>query len=291
MLAAQTRDGGSIDEAYQGAVNSSNLRVGNDHTLPTPGDMVAAAGMNKHRTGLALLRMRTEWGSAARPIPPTPEQITEHARALTPEGPILYIPIPMTKEQIEKAKKDAGLEESKLRGVSWCGVLEIDNPYAGKVRVQHTDRVEYQLPLKVARRERWRWYEHDVKLALMTMRTLPTLRAALVHHAQSQEWECDETVIADVLLWWLDPKCRTCGGNREEVVAGTGRTNGRICSKCKATGLERQGDPPGGRIGVKIANHINACLQAARQELGEGAKRMRRTMAGESARQKPNKAA
>lgn len=277
----------AIDEAYQGAVGSSNLRVGNDHTLSTPGDMVAAAGMNKHRTGLAALRLRTEWGSAARPSPPTADEITRHARNLATEGAMLRIGVELTAEQIERAKADHQLEPGKVKGVRWYTVLEIPNPHAGKVRIEYADRVEYQLPLKVARRERWRWYEHEVKLALMTMRTLPILRTALMHHGKAQELDWSEDLVADVLLWWLDPKCRECGGNREEVVAGTGRTNGRVCFACKGTGKARQGEPPSGRRGMKVAAHLNACLQAARHELSEGSRRLRRSVAGESARQKP----
>jgi hypothetical protein len=279
MLADAT---GSIDEAYQGAVGSSNLRVGNDHTLPTPGDMVAAAGMNKHRTGLLLLRLRTEWGSAARPVKPSPEQITEHARKVPVEAPTLRIAVKLTADQIASARADHQLE--KLKDVSWVSVLEIPNPHAGKVRVENHGKVEYQLPLKIARRERQAWYEQEIKLALMTMRTLPMLRDALLHYARAQELACDETVVAEVLLWWLDPKCTRCGGNKEEVVPGTGRTNGLICHGCKGSGMERQGDPPSGRKGVKLAGHINACLQAARQELREGSQRLRRTYAGEVAR-------
>lgn len=63
-----TDDKAGIDEQYAVASGSSNLRVGNDHTIRTPGDMIAAAGMNKHRMGLALNRLVSEWNSGATPL-------------------------------------------------------------------------------------------------------------------------------------------------------------------------------------------------------------------------------
>jgi hypothetical protein len=71
-----------VGEVYAAACGSSNLQVGNDSTIRTPGDIVAAAGMNKHRTGLALMRLRTEWDRSAKPKPMTPAQIEALAQSL-----------------------------------------------------------------------------------------------------------------------------------------------------------------------------------------------------------------
>jgi hypothetical protein len=245
MLADVTR-GGSIDEAYQGAVSSSNLRVGNDHTLPTPGDMVAAAGMNKHRMGLALLRLQTEWAKSARPLPPTPEDIGRLARTYK---------------------------------------TETERPHAGKVKVTRGDQIEYILPLRHAKRERWGWHEQETLFALSALRTLPWVRDGMLARARDDGWDVNAQAVAEVLLWWLNPKCPTCQGHKEDVVIGTGRTNGRVCHACKGTGLANQGDPPLGRRGQMLAKYIRGCLEAARSELREGAQRMRRTMRGESKRQ------
>jgi hypothetical protein len=245
-MLAETSRGASIDEAYQSAVASSNLRVGNDHTLPTPGDMVAAAGMNKHRMGLALLRLQTEWAKSARPRPPTPDDIGRLSRTYK---------------------------------------TETERPHAGKVKIELGDAVEYILPLRQAKRERWAWHEQEMQRAFGALRTLPWVRDGILARARLDGWGCDSRAVAEVLLWWLNPKCETCEGHKEDVVAGTGRTNGKVCHACKGTGMANQGDPPLGRRGQLLARYIRGCLEAARSELREGSTRLNRTMQGESRRQ------
>jgi hypothetical protein len=75
-----------VGEVYAAACGSSNLQVGNDSTIRTPGDIVAAAGMNKHRTGLALMRLRTEWDRSAKPKAMTAAQIEALAQRSRPSS-------------------------------------------------------------------------------------------------------------------------------------------------------------------------------------------------------------
>lgn len=70
MYDGNTNERRTIEENYSSAVGGSSLRVGVDHAIRTPGDVIAAAGMNRFRTGQALTRLMTEWHSGATP-PPT----------------------------------------------------------------------------------------------------------------------------------------------------------------------------------------------------------------------------
>jgi hypothetical protein len=255
MLADETRPG--VEELYLGSVLAPNLRVGNDSSLKTPGDMTAAAGMNRHRLGLALLRLQSEWSSAAAKLaPPTAKEIERLARTYT----------------LETAQPNAG----KVRVV-----IPSRTPRRGEDPASCRERIEYVLPLRLAKRERQAWHEHELGLLLMQLRSLPALRDAMLLKAERQGWNCDAHVVAKVLLWWLGPKCTVCGGNREGVIAGTGRTNGKPCRSCRGTGVQ---DPPHGRDGERLAGYIRGCLAAARNELREGVYRERRTLAGESKR-------
>jgi hypothetical protein len=70
---AQPHDSGpiTVDERYEVATNTSDLTVGGGMIPPdvrtAQGDVVLAAGMNESRLGMALLRLHSEWQSAAKP--------------------------------------------------------------------------------------------------------------------------------------------------------------------------------------------------------------------------------
>ena len=54
-----------IDERYQRATSTSNLRVEADRS--GAGDVIIAAGMSDSRLGMLLLRLHSEWDGAAKP--------------------------------------------------------------------------------------------------------------------------------------------------------------------------------------------------------------------------------
>lgn len=68
-----------VEENYLAAGNTSNLRVQAEYR--NDADVIIAAGWNKSRTGMALLRLHSEWDRANKPRKPTTEAI--HALAAT----------------------------------------------------------------------------------------------------------------------------------------------------------------------------------------------------------------
>jgi hypothetical protein len=219
-----------ISEQYLGAVGSSNLRVGDDASIRTPGDVVAAAGMNRHRLGLALRRLMTQWDSAAKPTAPTQQQIEEIAATL----------------RVEPAELEPG----------------VPNPHAGLVEEFHGARgYTWRLPTVIAEETAARWYANELHLLMLDLSTLPAVRDALV--AQ----EGDVHLVAQVLQWWLDPRCPVCQGRRQRVIAGTGRTGSKNCGTCHGTGTR---DLPHGWRGAKLIAHMKASLTAAARDLSEG---------------------
>lgn len=57
-----------VDEQYQTASNTSNLKVESDRR--GAGDVIIAAGWSPSRVGMALLRLHSEWDSAVKPRKP-----------------------------------------------------------------------------------------------------------------------------------------------------------------------------------------------------------------------------
>lgn len=69
-----------IDERYSAACNAANLRVTAEKN--GNGDVLIAAGWSKSQLGAALMRLRSEWDSVARPRKVTPEAISQVARTM-----------------------------------------------------------------------------------------------------------------------------------------------------------------------------------------------------------------
>lgn len=66
-----------IEERYEAACSTSTLKVHAERA--GPGDMLIAAGWSEHQTGMALLRLHSEWTGAAKPRRLTPGQVTKLA--------------------------------------------------------------------------------------------------------------------------------------------------------------------------------------------------------------------
>ena len=69
-----------VTERYTSACTATNLRVSAEK--PGAADVLIAAGWSKHQLGAALMRLRSEWDSVAKPRRVTPEAITQVARTM-----------------------------------------------------------------------------------------------------------------------------------------------------------------------------------------------------------------
>lgn len=278
-MMATSEEKASIDEVYATSIGTSNLRVGDDHTIRTPGDLIAAAGMNRHRMGLALRRLLAEWDRSAKPAQKTPEEVQALAASLKTEGAEFRIAVHMTDDQKRDAVAKYGLDVRACG--AWIAEARMPNPNAGKVREERDGKLRFRLPLAVAADMAQDWHRHELLLLLQGLKTLPSIRDALIVKCRAEGWEGDVHLVAQVLLWWLDSRCEVCHGRRNRVIPGTGRTGSKPCGECKGTGSK---SAPYGWQGAKMLGYIKACLTSAAQDLSEGTFKHQRSKKNQTAR-------
>lgn len=107
-------------------------------------------------------------------------------------------------------------------------------------------------------------YVHEFTMMLGKLKSLPDVRYQLT--MQAEKWQIADAgnVAASVLMWWLDKVCSKCHGVRFEVIPGTPSLSGRLCKRCHGTGEAPLLHLSDAR---KLANHIEVCVQSARQSI------------------------
>lgn len=238
----------SVQESYAGSVSSGGGRVGDDHTVPTRGDLVAAAGMNPHNTGMALLRLVSEWNSGATPPQAEASSIKELAQRLA---------VQRVQAQIKADGEPTKLSERRAL-ITAATVTKADIELAhAEQRRQHARFTD--------------WSVEENKLRFQRMKTLPTIRAALLHWVREREWENPEQIVADTLRHFLAPVCSACEGRKRKVIQS--RAIGPECRKCRGTG---EADLQHGGRGRALLGYIKQCSGQAAADLRSGAHRLRR---------------
>jgi hypothetical protein len=215
----------TVEESYATAIGSSNLK--HDPDRPNAVNVIIAAGISPHRLGAALMRLRTEWDSSAKPKPAMEEQIKALALSLQVTRRPPYVINP---ERME--------DHVNHMSRAWC--------------------------LDEARRQAAEWHSGELAKLLHRLKTLPMVRDALIHWATDQGIEGAPHVVAAVLLWWLNSICPVCKGVKKRVVQGTGRTGSKDCTECKGLGEIKV---PHGFLGRKVLSFMNHCRIANSKHL------------------------
>jgi hypothetical protein len=216
----------TIEEGYGTAIGSSNLKF--DAERPGAVQLIIAAGLSPHMLGSALMRLRTEWDTVAKPVPATPEQL----RALAASYP----------------REPGGL------------VLVQRKPLLNGKPAEP----ELVTPMVAAQRQADEWHATEMRNLLQRLKSLPMVRDALNRWATAEGIEGAPHVVAAVMLWWLNNTCPVCKGAKNKVVEGTGRTSAKLCRECKGSGEMRV---PHGFLGRKVLGYMNHCRTDASAHL------------------------
>lgn len=120
------------------------------------------------------------------------------------------------------------------------------------------------LTLSMAKAYADNWYRHEVGLLLGKLKTLPGARKEIADQAAKWGWEDPVTGSAEVLRWWLDQTCHTCGGTKWKLYEGTKMQSTKVCGTCKGSG---HSDVPYGQHGKKLANWMDEGVNIARRRI------------------------
>lgn len=269
-MADITNEPRTAEEAYASATGASHLRIEAHRTGAA--DYIAAAGMNPYRTGLALMRLRSEWDRSSKPKRPEASEIEAAANTLPIQAATIRAMVAMTEKQIAEAVAKMELEGAP-KGTDWRAVVEITNPHAGLVRIEHEGKVSFRKPQRVAELEAHRWHEHELGLLLQSLKTLGAVRTELERWIGGDD---APRIVAEVLVWWLDPICKTCGGCGKRIITGTGgRSSGMPCPDCRHSATTGQRKIPWAGVGRRLVNHLTACYHTATAELRQSLKKRR----------------
>ena len=67
-----------------------------------------------------------------------------------------------------------------------------------------------------------------------------------------------------VILYWLDQRCKACGGRGAKVIPGTPSLQAKPCHVCHGSG---KATPPHGEDGKRLANYLDDCVIRAQQSI------------------------
>lgn len=120
--------------------------------------------------------------------------------------------------------------------------------------------------VRSAHAQAWKWHRHEVALMLGRLKAMPSVREQI--RIQALKWNIAdaEDVAARLVQWWLSQVCPECRGTKFEVIAGTGRLSAKACRVCRGSGVA---PVPSGQAGRRLANWMEECLHAARQDIGK----------------------
>lgn len=147
MLDGNNRDENpplTVEERYETACAASTLRVQAERGGPA--DMLIAAGWSEHQTGMALLRLHSEWTGAAKP-----RRVSAEGLAALEQG----IKLADEKARVAARRKGEAFTEPGAIGPR-------------------------------ARAEAARWYSNELRLLTISLKSRPTVWAQLLPWARDK---------------------------------------------------------------------------------------------------------
>jgi len=252
MYADDNNQPPTVAETYAGAIGSGVTR-------PAPrgtgrADLIASAGMSPYRTGAALMRLVSEWQGGATPAPladaPT-------VKALAKQAAVARVNSGITASEEEyggmkvSAKRDRRAAAPVLKHE-----MEFADAEARRLAAQSAD-----------------WHLHENKLRFQRLKTLPTIRAGLLHWVNAKGWDNAEQLVADTLRSFLSPACPKCQGRKRKVIQS--RAIGQECKACRGTG---EADVQHGGRGRVLLAYLRQCTGQAAADMGEGVRKLRHAL-------------
>lgn len=251
-----------IEERYEAACSTSTLKVHAERS--GPGDLIIAAGWSEHQTGMALLRLHSEWTGAAKPRRMSEATVRANAEKLRAADEAARVN--RERENGELARLE-GLRDQAMKGDNGCpfdlavAIMEQRKLYeAGKLPMAAP--ASKGNPESRARADAARWYANELRLLALSLQTRPAVWAQLLPWAQDKR--IPEAQIAHALFHWLDPLCGHCDGHGLHKAKDAPVLSAKQCRACNGTGTKAM--PEGSS---RVLSYISHCTSQARESIGK----------------------
>jgi hypothetical protein len=286
-MLADTNERPGVDERYETASNAPDLTLQIDPDLPTrAADVLIAAGWSPVRLGMALMRLHSEWSSAAKPSRLSPKKVAELAARLKAQddrerenreqgnGELRRLRLlldqakgeDVTPEVVAAVEAHGGLWELHLK------VANLEHLWAtGKLPLPPF--VPAEAPAVRAQREADHWFDNELRILANSLKSRAQVWEAALPWLNVHE--VPEEVFGAMLLHWLHPVCPKCHGRKFQLIQNTPSLSNRPCPPLSAGGCGGSGirEIPYSQQGRKLANLFDDCVQRARQSIKQRLRR------------------
>lgn len=269
MATDQERPG--VEERYEGAVHASRILLEEHRTGAA--DVLVAAGWSLSRTGMALLRLHSEWQAAAKPERMTRAQVEALAVTIKQGDEAARANRDRENGELDRLRASLADHISKMPGddqaarEDWerersditCRIIDLESLYERGWLPLDPIKPPGN-PVARARAESERWYANELRILALSLKSRPTVWAQLLPWALAKG--VPEQQVAQALFHWLDPVCGHCDGHGLHKAKDAPALSAKQCRACNGTGSK---EIPDG--GFKVLSHISQCLTEARVSL------------------------
>lgn len=112
--------------------------------------------------------------------------------------------------------------------------------------------------MEAARLKLEKSYEAEMAKVARALKTLPEVAQILQIKLLMDGYSAD--LAAPILLYWLDPVCKVCAGQKYQRIPGMAKLSERACGGCGAEGVVK---PPFGETGAEVVLFLDDCVARA----------------------------
>ena len=256
MLADQN-ERPDVSERYETATNASRLLLEEHRTGAA--DVLVAAGWSPTRIGMALLRLHSEWSSAAKPKRPNAGQLAALTESIKAQDELERAN--RERENAELDRLERLLDSTDDEGQRFDLMVSIME----RRRLYESGRLPMRAPAHRgkpedrAHAEADRWFANELRILALNLKSRAAVWDQLAPWAAGKGIEPE--IVAAALLHWLAPECHHCGGLGLLKVPNQPALSARPCRKCN--GGKRH--PPEGA--GRVLGHLDYYVGLARGSL------------------------
>ena len=112
----------------------------------------------------------------------------------------------------------------------------------------------------------------DAMLLVGKLKSLADVRREAEIQALTWRMNSPAHTSFSVVLYWLDQRCKACGGRGAKAIPGTPSLQAKPCHVCHGSG---KATPPHGQDGKRLANYFDECAIRAQQSIKKRLRNMR----------------